>query len=104
MPALAARTEAFLNKELTWSDLPPTESHKITKFKALFNRIDPKKVDEMLESSKESALVEVKEQTQPAQNATELSKDPIEEIDFDDFVKVDMRVARIISVKRCQGE
>ena len=55
-------------------------------------------MDERLESSKESASVEVKEQTQPTQNATELSKDPIAaEIDFDDFVKVDMRVARIIS-------
>ncbi|MFD2015915.1 hypothetical protein ACFSJQ_09435 [Vibrio olivae] len=43
MPALAARSEAFLNEELSWERIAtPLVSHEITKFKALFNRIDPK--------------------------------------------------------------
>lgn len=43
MPELAARTEAFLNQELTWENISaPLTGHEITKFKALFSRIDLK--------------------------------------------------------------
>lgn len=74
----------------------------MTKFKALFNRIDPKNIEAMIEASKEDAAAEMaaKEQAEAAKSAgeTELSKDPIvDEIEFDDFAKVDIRVARIIS-------
>lgn len=95
MPELAARSEAFLNQELSWDSLStPLVSHEITKFKALFNRIDPKNIEAMIESSKEDAAAE-KAASQPE---TELSKDPIAaEISFDDFAKVDLRVAKIIS-------
>lgn len=59
MPELAARTEAFLNEELTWEAIAtPLTDHEITKFKALFSRIDPKKVEAMIESSKEDAAAE----------------------------------------------
>ncbi len=100
MPELAARTETFLNQELTWDGLAtPLVNHEITKFKALFNRIDPKKVEAMVEASKEDAAAEqaAKEQASaPAQ--TELDKDPLaDEIEFDDFAKVDLRIAKIIS-------
>ncbi|WP_341660676.1 methionine--tRNA ligase [Vibrio sp.] len=104
MPALAARTEAFLNEELTWEGIAkPLTGHEITKFKALFNRIDPKKVEAMIEASKQDAAAEMaaKEKAEAAKNQasqTELDKDPIaEEIDFDAFAAVDMRIARIIS-------
>lgn len=104
MPELAARTEAFLNEELTWEGIAvPLTGHEITKFKALFNRIDPKKVEAMIEASKEDAAAEVaaKEKAEAEKNKasqTELDKDPIaEEIEFDAFAAVDMRIARIIS-------
>ena len=100
MPELAARTEAFLNQELTWEGIAtPLTSHEITAFKALFNRIDPKNIEAMIEASKEDAAAEVaaKQKAEAAQ-ATELSKDPIaEEIEFDDFAKVDLRIAKIVS-------
>ncbi|GAL34567.1 methionyl-tRNA synthetase [Vibrio maritimus] len=109
MPGLAARTEAFLNETLTWEGIAtPLTGHEITKFKALFNRIDPKKVEAMIEASKEDAAAEVaaKEKAEAEKNKasqTELDKDPIaDEIEFDDFAKVDMRIARIILVKKCQ--
>ncbi|MDW2178138.1 class I tRNA ligase family protein, partial [Vibrio sp. 1637] len=60
MPALAARTEAFLNQELTWEGIAqPLTGHEITKFKALFNRIDPKNIEAMIEASKEDAAAEM---------------------------------------------
>jgi len=101
MPALAARTEAFLNQELTWEGVQtPLTSHTLTPFKALFNRIDPKHVEAMIEASKEEAAAEKAaiESAQPTTVETELSKDPIAaEIEFDDFAKVDLRVAKIIA-------
>ncbi|WP_317916998.1 methionine--tRNA ligase [Vibrio sp. MACH09] len=97
MPELASRTEAFLNQELTWHAIAePLTDHEITKFKALFNRIDPKKVEAMVEASKEDAAAEKAAVEKAAE--TELSKDPIaDEIEFDDFAKVDLRIAKIIS-------
>ena len=104
MPELAARTEAFLNETLTWEGIAqPLTSHEITQFKALFNRIDPKKVEAMVEESKEDAAVEMaaKEKAEAEKekaNQTELDKEPIaDEIEFDAFEAVDMRIAKIIS-------
>ncbi|WP_036818776.1 methionine--tRNA ligase, partial [Photobacterium sanctipauli] len=101
MPQLAERTEGFLNETLTWEGVAqPLTGHEVTKFKALFNRIDPKKVEAMVETSKEDAAAEqaAKEKAEAAKTETELSKEPIEaEIEFDDFAKVDMRIAKIIS-------
>ncbi|MGF1804667.1 methionine--tRNA ligase, partial [Aliivibrio sifiae] len=104
MPELAARTEAFLNETLTWEAITqPLTSHEITKFKALFARIDPKKVEAMVEASKEDAAIEMaaKEKAEAEKekaSQTELDKEPIaDEIEFDAFEAVDMRIARIIS-------
>lgn len=99
MPELAARTEAFLNQELTWEAISaPLVNHEITKFKALFNRIDPKKVEAMIEASKEDAAAEQAAKEQATAPETELSRDPVaDEIEFDDFAKVDLRIAKIVS-------
>ncbi|MBD1575487.1 MULTISPECIES: methionine--tRNA ligase [Vibrio] len=100
MPELAARTEHFLNDTLTWEGMAtPLTNHEVTKFKALFNRIDPKHVEAMVEASKEDAAVEMAAKEQAEQSAqTELDKEPVaDEIEFDDFAKIDMRIAKIIS-------
>ncbi|MCF7354491.1 methionine--tRNA ligase [Vibrio sp. CK2-1] len=100
MPELAARSEAFLNDTLTWETMTsPLTDHEVTKFKALFNRIDPKHVEAMIEASKEDAAVEMAAKEQAEASAqSELDKEPIEaEVEFDDFAKVDMRIAKIIS-------
>ncbi|MGL4225132.1 MAG: methionine--tRNA ligase, partial [Vibrio sp.] len=101
MPALAQRTEAFLNQELTWENIAtPLTDHAVTPFKALFNRIDPKQVEAMIAASKAEAEAEkaAAEAAKPKSAATELSKDPLAaEIEFDDFAKVDLRIAKILS-------
>ena len=100
MPELAARTESFLNDTLTWEGIAtPLINHEVTKFKALFNRIDPKHVEAMIESSKEDAAIEMAAKAQSEKTTqTELDQEPIaDEIEFDDFAKIDMRIARIIS-------
>ncbi len=99
MPQLTERTESFLNETLTWECIAqPLVDHEVTKFKALFTRIDPVKVAAMVEASKVDVEADqaAKEATQPAKGP--LEEEPIEaEIEFDDFAKVDMRIAKIIS-------
>ena len=102
MPKLTERSEAFLNETLTWDSIKtPLAGHQINKFKALFQRIDAKHVEAMVESSKASAAADaaakekLAEATQAA-SQSELDKEPIaEEIDFDTFAKTDLRVALI---------
>ncbi|KFA59728.1 Methionyl-tRNA synthetase [Gilliamella apicola] len=88
VPSLAERTEAFLNSKLEWSEIDNAlTSHKINQFKALFNRIDMDKITTMIEETKQQAAL---------QSAKPKVAEPIAEtINFDDFAKVDMRVALI---------
>ncbi|MEJ6123153.1 methionine--tRNA ligase [Vibrio sp. 2-Bac 85] len=102
MPKLTERSESFLDETLTWDSIQtPLAGHKINKFKALFQRIDPKHVEAMVESSKASAAADAaaKEKAAEATQAasqSELDKEPIAaEIDFDTFAKTDLRVALI---------
>ncbi|EAR56364.1 methionyl-tRNA synthetase [Photobacterium sp. SKA34] len=99
MPKLTERSEAFLNETLTWETIEqPLTAHEVTKFKALFNRIDPAHVAAMVESSKEEAAADKAAAEAAAKPASPLADEPIEaEIEFDDFAKVDMRIAKIVS-------
>lgn len=91
MPELAARAEAFLNVTLNWADIEqPLLAHTVAPFKALFNRIDPVKVAAMVEASKEEQQTAAPKATGP------LADEPIApEITYDDFAKLDLRVALI---------
>ncbi|MEI8596126.1 methionine--tRNA ligase [Photobacterium sp. Hal280] len=97
MPKLAERVEGFLNETLTWDGIAqPLIGHEIAKFKALFSRIDSKHIEAMVEASKEDAAAEKAAVAKPA--AGPLVEEPIaDEIEFDDFAKVDLRIAKIIS-------
>jgi len=98
LPSLTERTEAFLNCELTWDSIQqPLLGHQVNAFKALFNRIDLDKVNEMVSASKED-MAATKVVSGP------LADDPIQEtITFDDFAKVDMRIALIKSADFVEG-
>jgi len=102
LPQMAQSVEAFLNEELTWeSSKTQLTGHEISKFKALMQRVEMDKVNTMLEESKES--LEAKPHTVLESNG-ELEKDPIaDEIEFDDFAKVDLRVALIAKAEHVKG-
>jgi len=104
LPALTESAEVFLNETLSW-EAPITfrGGEAINKFKPLLTRIEKDKVDAMVEASKEVLAV-----TAPAPASTvstnELAKEPIaEEISFDDFAKVDLRVALIAKAEHVDG-
>ncbi|WP_192457167.1 methionine--tRNA ligase [Musicola keenii] len=100
LPALAARAEAFLNAELRWDTLAqPLNGHTVNAFKALFNRIDSAQVQNMVDASKEEAAAAA---AKPVSGP--LADAPIQgTIDFADFDKVDMRVARIENADLVEG-
>ncbi|MCP9269619.1 methionine--tRNA ligase [Xenorhabdus bovienii] len=98
LPSLTDRTEAFLNTELTWDGIQqPLLNHEVSPFKALFNRIEMAKVDAMVADSKESI--------EPQKTLTgPLADDPIQDtIAFDDFAKVDLRIALIKQADFVEG-
>lgn len=92
MPLLAERAEAFLAETLSWDGIEmPLVDHTVAPFKALFSRIEPAKIEAMIEASKEDLA---KEQAPKASGP--LADDPISEtITYDDFAKIDLRVALI---------
>lgn len=92
MPLLAERAEAFLGDTLSWDGIEmPLVDHTVAPFKALFSRIEPAKIEAMIDASKEDLA---KEQAPKASGP--LVDDPISEtISYDDFAKIDLRVALI---------
>jgi methionyl-tRNA synthetase len=106
LPGTAEMAEAFLQIEgLTWDQLAtPLTGQAIGKFKPLMTRVDPKQIQAMLEHSKEDLAAQVAASTvQPAADSP-LTKDPIAEtILFDDFAKLDLRIARITKAEHVEG-
>ncbi|MEZ5448044.1 MAG: methionine--tRNA ligase [Thiolinea sp.] len=104
VPQLALDAEQFLNAgELHWQDVQtPLLGSAIQPFKALMTRVDQAMVDAML-ADNASALAELQQQTAPA-NRGPLADDPISaEIQYDDFARLDLRVARIAKAAKVDG-
>ncbi len=104
LPQLAADAEAFLNvAPLTWADHATLlANHQLNPFQALMSRIDPVKVQAMVDASKED-LEAAQATSAPAGNG-ELVKEPLAaEIEFDTFAAVDLRVALIVKAEHVEG-
>lgn len=105
MPLMAARAEAFLDSEVSmWSDVgEPLLDHEIKGFQKLMTRVERERVDAMIEDSR-ATLGELKSDPSPADDPDPVSPDPVrDEIDIDDLMKVDLRIARITAAKRVEG-
>ncbi|EKE78017.1 methionine--tRNA ligase [Gallaecimonas xiamenensis] len=96
LPTLAAKVEAFLGSELTWANRGELlVGRAINPFQAMVSRIEPAKVEAMVEASKENMAKKVE---------GPLADDPISpEISYDDFAKVDLRIARIAKAEHVEG-
>ncbi|MCL1048070.1 methionine--tRNA ligase [Shewanella abyssi] len=97
LPKLAADVEAFLQMELTWNNLDvDLAGHEIAKFKALMQRIEMKSIEAIIEASTENLQVTPIKAPKVEDVQTELEKEPLAaEISFDDFAKIDLRIALI---------
>jgi len=108
LPGTAAAAEAFLRiGPLTWDRLPePLIDHGIDKFSPLMTRVDPKRIQAMLEASREDLTSTDARKTKPHETTTEghLVKDPISEtIELGDFARVDLRVAKVLRADEVEG-
>lgn len=102
LPSMAEQSEAFLNDSLNWtSPLQPLLGHEISKFKPLMQRIEKEKVDAIVEAEKQAADAANTEKTKLA---GPLADEPLAaEISFDDFIKVDLRIAKIVKADHVEG-
>ncbi|MEA3274607.1 MAG: methionine--tRNA ligase [Pseudomonadota bacterium] len=108
LPGTAEAAEAFLRiPALTWNALPePLVNRDIAKFKPLMTRVDSKQIEAMLEASKEDLASQEAKKTKPRETRTEghMVTDPIAEtVEFGDFAKIDLRVARIAEAEYMDG-
>ncbi len=107
LPLMAANAEAFLNIEpMSWnSQAKPLCDHSVNKFKPLMTRVEREKIDAMIEDSKEDLAAEAKVIGKGAtQKTTNSTIDPIADtIEFDDFAKVDLRIAKIVKAEHVEG-
>ncbi|WP_372611030.1 methionine--tRNA ligase [Halomonas sp.] len=103
VPAMAEGARDFLQLEtLDWhSRHEVLIDHPVARFKPLMTRVEPDRIDAMIEVSKEDLMEEQKLKEAPRGPLTD---DPIApEIAFDDFAKVDLRIARIAKADYVEG-
>jgi methionyl-tRNA synthetase len=102
LPEMAEKAEAFLNVQpLIWADAEaPLLGHTISKFKPMLQRIETAQIEKMVEASKqpESAPASASASGKPS-----APRDAPGEISIDDFMKVQLKVARIIEATPVEG-
>ncbi len=98
---MAEKAETFLNCSLDWTALEgPLLAHRISKFKPLITRIESSQVDALLEASKQHQANSV---TASPDSATQDTLEPENYISFDDFSKIDLRIAKIVAAEHIEG-
>ncbi len=102
LPKLAKDVGDLLNNEITnWEQSQtPLVGTPVNKFKHLLKRVEEKDVQKMIDESKQSTAVE--DSTDQVEDSDQLLiDDPIaDECTIDDFQKVDMRIARVVSAEQ----
>ena len=122
LPVMAEKSCDFLNIDtMQWSDAQtPLSAHEIKKFKPLMMRVEEDKVQAVIDASKEE-LKEAQEQQSPKtekkqaevipdspvisseSDASHIQTNPISNtITFDDFAKIDLRIAKIIKAEHVE--
>jgi methionyl-tRNA synthetase len=98
LPFTAERAGAFLNRDVSdWRNIEkPMLGVAVNTFQPLLTRVDPVKVQAVIDASKESL--------KPAKSGSGTSPGPVieplaDEITIEDFKKMDLRVARIIAAE-----
>ena len=101
LPELADKAESFLNVgPLLWSDAAnPLLQHGINRFKPLLTRVEKEKVEAMVDESRQQWA---QQSAKPAGESV-LSEPIAPTIGIDDFAKLDLRIAKIVSAKQVDG-
>ncbi|MFV5214650.1 methionine--tRNA ligase [Azonexus caeni] len=110
LPATAAKVEAFMNlAPLTWADAGTllAGGHAINAYSHLMTRVDAKQIEALIEANKQSlAPATAEAPAKPAAKAVEKKEAPASSdglCSIDDFMKVDLRIAKIVNAEHVDG-
>lgn len=101
LPDMAAKVEKILNlPPQSLADAPKdlTKGHIVNNFERLIERIDMDKIDAMIEEEKAAQPAE-----KPIEQSYELDEPLAEECTIEDFMKVDLRVAKVLEANAVEG-
>ncbi|HHX2503775.1 TPA: methionine--tRNA ligase [Neisseria subflava] len=100
LPKVAENAAKFLNLEaITWANTRETlGEHAINKYEHLMQRVEQKQVDDLIEANKQSIAAAAA----PAVEESKYEK-VAEQASFDDFMKIDMRVAKVLNCEAVEG-
>lgn len=106
IPDIAEKTRLFLNlDDMQWESRHTIlTSHSINKFKPMLARADIKQVNAILDETKDEQEKESAPANAPAAKPKDNDPNAIgDTITFDDFAKVDLRIARIAAADHVEG-
>jgi methionyl-tRNA synthetase len=105
LPKYAQKVERFLNIDaLSFADVEKLlENHKINEFERLFERVDEKQVNAMVEESKETQGPKAAAQPAAAQAIAPSAGGFKPECTMADFEKIDLRIAKVIKAEAVAG-
>lgn len=102
LPIFAEKIEKILNvSSQSFADIDKIlEEHKINEYVRLAERVEKDKVNAMLEESKPTVPAEPAQPTAPA---NQLDEPIAPECTIEDFMKVDLRVAKVLKAEAVEG-
>ena len=110
LPKVAEQTSELLNDPITnWDQSQsPLVGTEVNKFQHMMKRVEESQVQKMIEESKEENAADAEAapvvESQWNDSGEALENEPMsEECTIDDFVKVDLRVARVIEANHVEG-
>ncbi len=107
LPRLAEQTRRLLNCPLArWDEVrTPQVGTPVAKFEHLMKRVELAQVQAMMEAGQQAAPETTPAPAAPADSAAYLEKEPLtaEHCTIDDFVKVDLRVARVLECEAVEA-
>ncbi|MHC4944196.1 MAG: methionine--tRNA ligase [Planctomycetota bacterium] len=98
LPDFSRKIEELLGTgDLRWQDIPDDlEEREIGKFKHLLQRVDPKKIEAVIEETRLEA-------ESSANQAQKKEEETVAEISFDEFMKVELKVGRVVEACAVEG-
>lgn len=114
LPNVVAKIESLFNWKLdaeSWQNLTDKEdkrfsllppAHKISSFSHLMTRVEQKQIDALVAANRESLQAAPAPQPKKAE-AKAVEETKAETISIDDFMKIDLRVAKIVSAEHVEG-
>ncbi len=106
LPTLAQRVarEFFGKSEnFRWDDIDNFPTH-INAYQHLATRVDPKSIPALLDEAQKDMKTMAEKTSETITETSDLARHPIlPEISYDDFAKIDLRIARIVKASHVEG-